>query len=145
LALATALIVLSSFCCGAQYSSTINPGVNWGVWEGWCCSLCWWANVLGANTTLSDILFTTNYTRWNGTNLPGLGMNIVRYNAGACSSNSYNGASMFVTTNLPLFRAMPSFWTDWRSTNPASSSWNWAVDANQRRALERARPRRQHF
>jgi galactan endo-1,6-beta-galactosidase len=141
LALVTGLFVLSSYCCSAQSSATINPSINWGVWEGWGCSLCWWANVLGTNKTLSDILFTTHYTAWNGTNLPGLGMNIIRYNAGASSSNSYNGVSMFVTTNLPWFRAMPSYWTDWGSANPTSSSWNWTVDAHQRAALLNARAR----
>src|SRR5215470_510859 len=78
----------------ADYTTTINPSTNWGTWEGWGCSLCWWANVFGNRDDLADIVFTNKSTTLNGQSLPGLAMNIVRYNAGACSSNSINGQSM---------------------------------------------------
>lgn len=89
-----AIVVLLQGTARADYSTTINPQTTWGTWEGWGTSLCWWANVFGARNDLADIVFTTNYTSLNGQTLPGLGMNIARYNAGACSANSINGDFM---------------------------------------------------
>src|SRR5258705_9124656 len=60
----------------ADYSTTINPGTTWGTWEGWGASLCWWANVFGNRNDMADVVFTTNYTSFNGQLLPGLGLNI---------------------------------------------------------------------
>jgi galactan endo-1,6-beta-galactosidase len=118
----------------AQYTSTLNPSTTWGTWEGWGCSLAWWGRVWGTNTTLSEIVFTTNYVSWNGTNIPGLGMNIARYNVGACSSNSYSGASMNAP-DIPWYRQVDAYWTNWASSDPSSSSWRWNADPNQRAAL----------
>src|SRR5712691_8810416 len=50
----------------ADYSTTINPGTTWGAWEGWGASLCWWANVFGNRNDMADVVFTTNYTSFNG-------------------------------------------------------------------------------
>ncbi len=50
---------------------------NGGYWEGWGTSLCWWANRLGYNETLTqksaDLFFDAQ---------KGLGLNIMRYNVG---------------------------------------------------------------
>src|SRR6516165_10740527 len=95
--LSVALVVLtliSVLSARADYSTTINPQVAWGTWEGWGTSLCWWANVFGTRDDLANIAFTTNYTVLNGESLPGLGLNIARYNVGACTSNSINGESI---------------------------------------------------
>ncbi|KAJ6441343.1 Dimethylglycine oxidase [Purpureocillium lavendulum] len=51
-----------------------------------------------------------------------LGFNIVRYNAGASSYNTYNGTRM-----------VPK--------DPSSSSWDWIVDANQRAMRQKAKER----
>lgn len=123
------------------YSTTINPGSNWGTWDGWGVSLCWWANAFGTRDDLADIMFTTNYTSLNNFLLPGLGMNIVRYNAGACSFNSIDGATMQVSPKIPAFRQIQGYWQDWNSRDPSSSSWNWSADANQRAMLVKARAR----
>ena len=50
---------------------------NGGRWEGWGTSLCWWANRVGYNETLTqksaDLFFDAG---------KGLGLNIMRYNVG---------------------------------------------------------------
>ena len=50
---------------------------NGGRWEGWGTSLCWWANRIGYNETLTaksaDLFFDAQ---------KGLGLNIMRYNVG---------------------------------------------------------------
>ncbi len=138
---ALALIGFSPQLSRADYTTTINPQTTWGVWEGWGTSLCWWAGVFGNRDDLANIVFTTNCTTLNGVSLPGLGMNIARYNAGACSWNAINGDTMQVSTNIPAFRQIPGYWLDWFSSDPASSSWDWTVDANQRSMLLKAKAR----
>jgi galactan endo-1,6-beta-galactosidase len=123
------------------YSTTVNPRSQWGAWDGWGVSLAWWANVFGDRDDLADIVFTTNYTRLNGMLLPGLGLNIARYNVGGCSSNSVDGAVMQVSPRIRPYQQIQGFWLDGHSTNPASASWNWTVDANQRSMLLKAKAR----
>jgi galactan endo-1,6-beta-galactosidase len=125
----------------ADYTTVINPQTTWGTWEGWGASLCWWANVFGTRNDLADIVFTTNYTSLNGQTLPGLGMNIARYNAGGCSSNSIGSDTMQSSANIPAFRQMAGYWLDWFSSDPASASWSWTADANQRAMLLKAKAR----
>ncbi len=119
----------------------VNLAVNWGVWQGWGCSLCWWANVFGTRSDLADIVFTTNYTTLNGVNLPGLGLNIARYNAGACSANSVNGQSMVASPNIPSWKQMQGFWLNPSSSDPGTTNWNWNLDANQRSMMLMAQAR----
>ncbi|MEI9960496.1 MAG: hypothetical protein WDM76_04980 [Limisphaerales bacterium] len=120
--LATVFLVAMIFCLAnspltadssptdADHPITINPKVTYGTWDGWGVSLSWWANVFGDRDDLADIVFTTNYTTLNGVSLPGLGMNIVRYNVGGCSSNSIGDAAMQVSPRIPPFRQIYGFW-----------------------------------
>jgi galactan endo-1,6-beta-galactosidase len=119
----------------------LNLATNWGVWQGWGCSLCWWANVFGTRADLADIVFTTNYTLLNGVNLPGLGLNIARYNAGGCGTNSINGQSMVASPNIPSWKQIQGFWLNPSSSDPATTNWNWNVDANQRAMILMAQAR----
>ncbi|MEV0223339.1 glycoside hydrolase [Streptomyces sp. NPDC050704] len=119
----------------------VNPGTNYGRWEGWGTSLAWWANVFGARDDFADIFFTTKSVAYNGRTLPGLGMNIARYNLGACSSNSVEGQSMVASPNIPAFKQIEGFWQDWNNEDPASSAWDWSADAAQRAALVKATQR----
>jgi hypothetical protein len=123
---------------GADATITINPGADYGAWEGWGTSLAWWANVFGDRDDFADIFFTTGSVAYNGATLPGLGLNIARYNLGACSWNSVNGETMVASPNIPRFKQIEGFWQDWNNEDPASSAWNWNVDANQRAALVKA-------
>ena len=126
----------------ADYTTAVNPGSSWGVWDGWGCSLCWWANVFGNRDDLANLVFTTNYVSLNGQNLPGLGMNIARYNAGGCNTNvAPDGSSIQFSANIPNFRKMTGYWLGWNSADPASASWDWTGDANQRAMLQKASAR----
>jgi galactan endo-1,6-beta-galactosidase len=125
----------------ADYSTTVNPSTTWGTWQGWGTSLCWWGKAYGDRDDLADVFFTTNSVSYNGSSLPGLGLNIVRYNAGACTTNAINGESMVVSPNISATRQMDGYWLDWNSTDPSTSSWDWYVDSNQRNLLWKARDR----
>lgn len=120
----------------ADQTIAIDPSTSYGTWEGWGTSLAWWANVFGDRDDFADLWFTTKSVTYNGTALPGLGMNIARYNLGACSWNSVNGESMVVSPNIPRFKQIETFWQDWRNTDPAS--WQWGADAKQRAAVVKA-------
>ncbi|MEU5339725.1 MULTISPECIES: glycoside hydrolase [unclassified Streptomyces] len=119
----------------------VNPGTSYGRWEGWGTSLAWWANVFGARDDFADIFFTTKSVAYGGRTLPGLGMNIARYNLGACSPNSVGGQSMVASPNIPAFKQIEGYWQDWNNEDPASSAWDWTADANQRAALVKATQR----
>ncbi|GAV45575.1 glycoside hydrolase [Streptomyces acidiscabies] len=122
----------------ADATIAVNPGSTYGTWEGWGTSLAWWANVFGARDDFADIFFTTKSTTYNGTSLPGLGLNIARYNLGACSSNSVGGESMVASANIPAFKQIEGYWQDWNNEDPTSSAWKWTADAKQRAMLQKA-------
>ena len=128
---------------GARADATIavTPGADFGAWEGWGTSLAWWANVFGNRDDFADIFFTSNSVAYNGLTLPGLGLNIARYNLGASSWNSVNGTTMAASPNIPAFKQIEGFWQDWRNTDPTSSAWSWSADAKQRAALVKATSR----
>jgi len=79
------LSVLLALICISGYAESIEVTVsmdnairtNGGRWEGWGTSLCWWANRIGYNETLTaksaDLFFDAG---------KGLGLNIMRYNVG---------------------------------------------------------------
>jgi galactan endo-1,6-beta-galactosidase len=119
----------------------INPDVTWGKWDGWGCSLCWWAKAFGDRDDIADLLYTTRTVAFQGNSLPGLGLNIVRYNAGACSWNEVDGVKMAVSKTILPFRQMEGFWVDGKRDDPTSESWDWSVDANQRAMMLKARDR----
>lgn len=125
----------------ADYTTKVNPNINWGIWEGWGTSLAWWAKIFGERDDFADILFTTKYVPFSGLQIPGLGMNIVRYNAGACSWNSINGESMVESGNIYPFRQIEGFWIDWNDADPNSTSWNWNLDNSQRTMMAKAKSR----
>ncbi|MEU9784237.1 glycoside hydrolase [Streptomyces phaeochromogenes] len=122
----------------ADATLSVNPGTSYGSWEGWGTSLAWWANVFGARDDFADIFFTTKSVAYGGRTLPGLGMNIARYNLGACSPNSVGGQSMVASPNIPAFKQIEGFWQDWNNEDPTSPAWDWTADANQRAALVKA-------
>jgi len=125
--LRTALVLASSYSVNADITTTIDAKSNWGNWEGWGTSLAWWAQQFGDRDDLADVFFTLDQVNFNGKTLPGLGFNIVRYNAGACSWNSIDGESMVLSPNIKRSRQMEGYWLDWTSSDPNSASWNWYV------------------
>lgn len=133
--------VLRGGAASADATVTIGPSADYGAWEGWGTSLAWWANVFGDRDDLADLFFTTKSVTYNGATLPGLGLNIARYNLGACGWNSVDGEKMTASPNIPRFKQIEGFWQDWRNTDPGSSAWNWNADAKQRAALVKATQR----
>ncbi len=136
-----AVVLAPAAAPGAASTVTVNADQRWGVWEGWGTSLCWWGNAFGDRDDFADLFFTTNYTDYKGSSRPGLGMNIVRYNAGACSSNTVGGQTMVVPDGTTPAKMIEGFWLNPASTDPASPSWDWSRDANQRAMMLKARAR----
>ncbi len=122
----------------ADATIAVNPSNTYGTWEGWGTSLAWWANVFGTRNDFADIFFTTNSVTYNGTALPGLGLNIARYNLGACGWNAVNGETMVASPNIPAFKQIEGYWQDWNNEDPTSSAWKWTADAAQRAMLQKA-------
>ncbi|MEU8716505.1 beta-1,6-galactanase [Streptomyces sp. NPDC048663] len=122
----------------ADATVAVSPSTSYGTWEGWGTSLAWWANVFGTRDDFADIFFTTKSTTYNNTSLPGLGLNIARYNLGACSWNSVNGESMAASANIPAFKQIEGYWQDWNNEDPTSAAWDWTADATQRTMLVKA-------
>ncbi|HZB97496.1 MAG TPA: glycoside hydrolase [Candidatus Sulfotelmatobacter sp.] len=125
---------------GPARTATIDPTTT-EIWQGWGTSLCWWAKAFGDRVDLAEIFFTRNNVSFAGHQLPGLGLNIARYNAGACSWNTVDGAKMQVSPHISSSRQMEGYWLDWHSADPSSPSWNWSVDGRQRSLMSLARER----
>ncbi|GAA0900066.1 MULTISPECIES: glycoside hydrolase [Streptomyces violaceusniger group] len=116
----------------------VDPGTDHGAWEGWGTSLAWWANLFGQRDDFADLFFTTKSVGYGGRSLPGLGLNIARYNLGGCAWTSVAGESMVASPNIPRFKQIEGYWHDWNSEDPASAAWHWNADAVQRAALAKA-------
>ncbi|KAG1703102.1 hypothetical protein DVH05_008014 [Phytophthora capsici] len=137
---ALALVLLSSpsdNVSGYKIIITTTPLLE--SWEGWGTSLSWWANVFGDREDIADVLFTNMSSvsiEGAAKDIPALDFNIARYNIGGSGNNviddSGSEIAMKASDKMPAFKTVESFWLDWASTDPASKSWNWDLDANQR-------------
>lgn len=138
-----------------------------GIWEGWGTSLAWWGKGVGASAyeaTYADLLFTTKNVTFNGRLLPGLGLNIVRYNIGGGGRPEDNVDGRYDSPprppdfaapdyppndqlpdprdrRMPWFRDIDGFWVNWFSRDPRTSSWDWTRDPNQLSLLQAAHKR----
>lgn len=119
----------------------LDPTEDRGTWQAWGCSLAWWANVFGDREDLADTFFTLDTVPFPGGELPGLGMNFARYNAGACAWREFDGRRMGVSRIIKRYRQMEGFWLDPANRDPESDSWDWSVDARQRAMLRMAHER----
>jgi galactan endo-1,6-beta-galactosidase len=142
------LVVLTLAACGAARAEHVvkpDPGNVLNTWEGWGCSLAWWATVFGNRDDMADALFTTKTVSLAASagaySLPGLGMTIARYNVGGTSSVAALGEKPNIPPNMPAFHQVQGFWRDGASDDPASPSFDWTADASQRAMLAKARDR----
>ena len=107
-----------------QTTAHINPGVQYGTWQGWGTSLAWWANVIGGFPKAAR----RDYMVKAFDPVNGLGLNVVRYNIGGGENPG----------DLPPHKSA----LDYRARMPgfenASGQWDWNVDANQRWVLKHA-------
>jgi galactan endo-1,6-beta-galactosidase len=127
----------------ADYSTIVDPSKNYGTWEGWGAALSWWANVFGMDNTLADLFYTRGTVSYQGGGYPGLGLNVVRYDVGACTSQPVGTppVSMTISPNFAPYKRIEGYWLNWNSSDPASASWNWYADSNQRNMMWKARDR----
>ena len=129
------MLVLAASIVKADNTVVVSSSETFGTWEGWGTSLCWWANQFGDRDDMADILFTQNDVKWDGHRLPGLGLNIVRYNLGG------SGPGMTASPKNPPFKQIEAFWLDWKSRDPKSQNFDWSRDAKQRTMLTKAKER----
>lgn len=126
----------------ADYTLKVNPSDDRGVWQGWGCSLCWWGNGVGNSAyqnQYADLFFTTKMVSFLDKSLPGLGMNIVRYNVGGVGRPGDVPATQEqIPEQEHPYKRIEGFWKNWQSQDPKSSSWDWSRDANQRAILSAA-------
>lgn len=129
-----------------DYTLTVNKDEDRGTWEGWGCSLAWWGNGVGGSVyqdTYADLLFTLNPVSFKGLSLPGLGLSIARYNVGGggLPSDDIGGTVDARPKAMPWYKDIDGYWRDWYDSNPASASWDFYRDSNQRNMMWAARDR----
>ena len=131
------------FCTAhGDYTTTIVPGQSYGLWEGWGTSLAWWAKAFGDREDVADAIFTMQSATIGHETVPGLGINIVRYNQGASSEVPAHGEVMETSPNASPTRLIDAFWLDWSDDNAeGGGTWDWSRDAGQRSMLQKARDR----
>jgi galactan endo-1,6-beta-galactosidase len=106
-----------------------------GAWEGWGSSLAWWGRAVGGTQNAdyyADLIYTTRETD----GLPGIGLNIVRYNVGGGGINQPRENK---GPKLQWQMDISGYWTDPESKAP--DQWSWSVDENQRTMMQKARDR----
>jgi galactan endo-1,6-beta-galactosidase len=121
---------------------TVNPSADNGAWEGWGTSLAWWGKAIGGSSyrdLYADLVFSQNDVSFMGKTLPGLGLNIARYNVGGGGhAGDVAGVNENVSPKVAWFKDVEGYWLNWNSQDPTSSSWDWSRDADQRATLEAA-------
>jgi galactan endo-1,6-beta-galactosidase len=137
-----------------------NPAeVRVAPFDGWGTSLCWWANQFGTAPGdygapyLADLIFGSATVKDPAGNLiPGLGINIVRYNIGGGGGGATidQDTKEAISPSNPVtgcpYHYVQGFWKKWGpdpdeydTGNP--EYWDWHADANQRNMLTLARNR----
>lgn len=133
-------MIPAAILLAAQRPMTVvlDPAAKVGVWEGWGTSLCWMGNPFGERDDVADLLFTMRTVSIGGASLPGLGLNVVRYNAGACSANEVEGRRMVLSKNVLPFRQIEGLWPD---PTKGDAGWDWSRDPHQRAMMLKAKSR----
>ena len=138
------IVILAFLPCAVRAQSQIQiastpTGV---VWQGWGCSICWWGKAWGNTSSASKmtrIVFSMNKTRWNNTELPGLGFTVARYNVGGSGGGAVYGAlKENISPNMIPATTIHTYWLHPGSTNPSSKDWNWEADSAQRHVMKLA-------
>src|SRR5258708_2205888 len=109
---------------------TIDPTHSYSF-EGWGTSLAWWAEVVGQwsdatkRAALEDALFNPD---------TGLGLNVIRYNFGASTSNDHCSPNSFrIGGNVPTYQP--------RLPSSGDNGYDWTQDQAQLTVLKEARDR----
>lgn len=123
---------------------TIDPNEDRGIWEGFGAGLSWWAHAVGETpyqSLYTKLFFGQDPVDVLGQIVPGLGLNMVRYNigGGGLPSDNIGGAVDQIPSSVAWHKDIDGFWIDWNSQDPDSSSWDWTRDSEQRSVLESLR------
>ena len=141
------ILLLFLYFSPARSDETVQiTSTSLGTWQGFGVSLAWAGNVFGGRLDIADALFTTNKSvpLTEGITVPGLGLQLARYNVGGSARLSDPPISlpghstpvkMVWSPNMPAWKAIEAFWLNPNSSNPSSSSWDFSRDSNQRSAL----------
>lgn len=119
----------------SSISISVDRSHDLGTWEGWGSSLAWWGRAVGGTQnadSYADLIYTTKETD----GLPGIGLNIVRYNVGG---GGINQPQENKGQKLQWQMDIHGYWTD--PDIRAPEKWNWSVDDNQRAMMQKARDR----
>ena len=116
-------------------SYRIDPGDDFGTWQGWGSSLAWWGRAVGG-TQNADYYADLIYTLKETDHLPGLGLNIVRYNVGGGGIDQPHENK---GPKLQWQMDIHGYWTDPKNNDP--TGWSWSADENQRAMMQKARDR----
>ncbi|MDH4391462.1 MAG: RICIN domain-containing protein [Aquabacterium sp.] len=124
----------------ADTTVRIDPSDQRGAWEGFGASLSWWAHAVGGSThesTYNNLFFGTAPVQFRGATVPGLGMNIARYNigGGGLTTDNIGGIRDQRPSIMPWHKDIDGFWRDWYSNDPNSASYDWTRDGRQRSVL----------
>lgn len=146
--LAAAVLLASALPAHADYTVRPDPSDQRGTWEGFGAGLSWWAHAVGGTpyqALYTDLFFGTAPVQVLGNTLPGLGLNVVRYNIGGGGLPGDNIGGVRDQRPppdvQPWHKDIDGFWRDWYSADPASPSWDWSRDARQRAVLDTLRTR----
>ena len=138
-----------------------NPGeTRVAAFDGWGTSLCWWANQYGGTpgqfgaSMLADLFFGTGTVVAGGPSaptppsLPGLGINVVRYNIGGGGNGAQidDNTRELISPNNPIGNPhyITGFWKKWGDGDADVGDpqyWDWSADSGQRAMLTLARER----
>ncbi len=138
-----------------------SPGeTRVAAFDGWGTSLCWWANQYGGTpgqfgaSMLADLFFGTGTVVAGGPSvptppsLPGLGINVVRYNIGGGGNGAQidDNTRELISPNNPIGNPhyITGFWKKWGDGDANVGDlqyWDWSADAGQRAMLTLARER----
>lgn len=116
-------------------SISVDRSHDLGTWEGWGSSLAWWGRAIGGTQNAdyyADLIYTTKETD----GLPGIGLNIVRFNVGGGGINQPRENK---GQKLQWQMDIHGYWTD--PDTAAPEKWSWSVDENQRAMMQKARDR----
>jgi galactan endo-1,6-beta-galactosidase len=145
----TCTLLLSARLHAASASSApiafaVLPSQTYGTWEGWGVSLAWSGVVWGSSVPLADALFSLQDAVQMPDGLgavPGLGLNIARFNVGGSSNATAGGDRMQLSPNIPWWKQAHGFQLDWTSNDVNSSSWDFTTDTNQVAMMRAAKAR----
>merc|ERR1719443_1692589 len=92
--------------------ASVNPHGASQKWDGWGVSLAWWTKLFGDRDDVADAMFSLkdSVQVWGHYNVPGLGLNIARYNAGGSAWREFDGKRMVTSSQIPGYKQIEGYW-----------------------------------